>query len=66
VANYRVSTNANNNSNETIQDKTNKKTTKETTKYKENGSAKAFFFALKHELLKISVHLQTAFQQKHV
>jgi hypothetical protein len=52
VANYRVSTNTNSDSNETTQDKTQ-------TKERKNYQLRLFTF--KHKLLKISVHLQTAF-----
>jgi hypothetical protein len=57
MANYRVSTNTNN-SNKTTQNKTKKKHQKQVKRDK-NGPGKAF--ELKHDLLKISVDLQTAF-----
>jgi hypothetical protein len=53
MTDYRVSTNANN-SNKTTQDKTNKKT-------KRNKIDQIRLFKHKHELLKISLDLQTAF-----
>jgi hypothetical protein len=53
LANYRVSTNTNNNSNKTTQDKT--------TTTNERKMDRLNIFTLKHELLKISVHLQTEF-----
>jgi hypothetical protein len=54
MANYRVSTDTNNN-NKTTQDKTNKKTTKQ------RKMARRRLLKLKHDLIKISIHLQTAF-----
>jgi hypothetical protein len=60
MANYRVSTNANNSSKNTTQDKANKKTTtKEITK--QNKMDQLRLFTIKHDLLKISTDLQTAF-----
>jgi hypothetical protein len=51
VANYRVSTNTNNSS-KTAQDKTNKQTNKKVVQLRP--------FKLKHDLLKISIDVQTA------
>jgi hypothetical protein len=53
MANYRVSTNTNNN-NKTIQDKTNKNTRKQ------KKVDQLRLFKLKHDLLKMSLDLQTA------
>jgi hypothetical protein len=59
MANYRVTTDTNNTSNKT-QDKTNKKNNKTNNK-KQDKIDQLRPFIFKHELLKISVHLQTAF-----
>jgi hypothetical protein len=54
MVNYRVSTNTNN-SNKTTQDKTNNKVTKQ------RKMEQLRLLKLKHDLLKLSVNLQTAF-----
>jgi hypothetical protein len=64
MVSYRVNTNTDN-SNKTTQDKTNNKNyNKETTKQRKMD--KLSHFTLKHNLLKISVDLQTAFEQIHI
>jgi hypothetical protein len=58
VASYRVTTKTNNSNNKTTQDKT---TTTKVTIKKQRKIDRLRIFTLKHELLKISVNLQTAF-----
>jgi hypothetical protein len=59
MANYRVGTNTNN-SNKTTQDKkTNKQTKNKKTKKRKVDQLR--LFKLKHDLLKLSIDLQTAF-----
>jgi hypothetical protein len=55
MVNYRISINTNNYSNKTTEDKTNKK------RQKQGKLDHTILFRLRHELLKISVHCQTAF-----